>query len=57
MDLDDVGVFLAERAVANECRETQIEQFGKGTSFICPGVRGASTVERSQDVGQLLEEV
>ena len=55
-DLDNVTVFFAQRAVADEGCETEVEQLGEGAGFRGVGVQETGAVEFAQNGGELFEE-
>ena len=47
--LDDVGVLLAERAIAYERREAEIEEFGECPRLSRPIMGRAGAIQRAND--------
>lgn len=56
-DLDEVAVFFAEGAVADEGREGEVEEVGKGSRLGGPGVGGSGAAEAAVEVVELVCEI
>lgn len=51
--MQDIAIFLPKRAVADEGREAEVEQLGKGARFGVNAVGGSYAVEAANEGGEL----